>query len=229
MTPLARRLPLTLLLVLAALDVEALAACGRAERAVPPPSDTPLSDTLESTTPALTTGTLPPPSSAQVTLGIPARILRSPAEGHELRTWVAKFGQGAEAAQLQFGARAGQERATLAFYGHELAPGRYEVLPGTDETVAAHAGKDSRVFTLELRMPGHDVRSVSGTVNITAVDEQHIAGELEVRVQDRERPQPEALPVVARFDAAYDSYIGAWIENESEVRAQLRARTKRGH
>lgn len=177
----------------------------------------------------MTTATLTAPSSAQVTLGIPARILRSPAEGHDVRTWPAKFGRGAEAAQLQFGVRNGQERATLAFYGHELTPGTYQVQPGTDETVAAHAGTDSRIFTLELRLPGHDVRSVSGTVTISAIDERHIAGELEVLVQDRERLQPEALPVVARFDAAYDSYIGAWIENESEVRAQLRARTKRGH
>ena len=146
-----------------------------------------------------------------------------------MRTWPAKFGRGAAAAQLQFGVRNGQERATLAFYGHELTPGTYQVQPGTDETVAAHAGTDSRIFTLELRLPGHDVRSVSGTVTISAIDERHIAGELEVQVQDRERLQPEALPVVARFDAAYDSYIGAWIENESEVRAQLRARTKRGH
>jgi hypothetical protein len=219
-----RQLLLALALTCAA---PAFVACGE-ERAAPAPNATPAAPTTP-TTPTLTTATLPAPSSARVTLGVPMRILRSPAEGHDVRTWPAKFGSGAEAAQLQFGVRDSQERATLAFYGHGLTPGRYEVLPGTDETVAAHAGKDSRIFTLELRLPGHDVRSVSGSVTITAVDERHIAGELEVRVQDRERAQPEAVPVVARFDAAYDSYIGAWIENESEVRAQLRARSKRAH
>jgi|GEM_PF-3265165 len=219
------RRQLLLSIALTACAAEVLVACGE-ERAAPTPSATP-STPATPTTPTLTTATLPAPSSAQVTLGMPMRILRSPAEGHDVRTWPAKFGSGAEAAQLQFGVRDSQERATLAFYGHGLTPGRYEVLPGTDETVAAHAGKDSRIFTLELRLPGHDVRSVSGSVMISAADERHIAGELEIRVQDRERQQPEALPVVARFDAAYDSYIGAWIENESEVRAQLRARTKR--
>lgn len=220
--------PLALLLALAVFGADTLAACGGEERAVPPPPAAPVAPATP-TNPTLTTATLLAPSSAQATLGIPARIFRSPADGHEARTWPAKFGHAAEAAQVQFGARDGQERATLAFYGHELTPGRYEVLPGTDETVAAHAGKDSRIFTLELRVPGHDVRSVSGSVTITALDEQHVAGELEVMVQDRERQLPEALPVVARFDAAYDSYIAAWLENESEVRSQLRARTKRSH
>ena len=201
-----------------------LAACE--EPRATPPAAAPTHTTP--TTPTLTTATLPAPSSAQVRLGIPMRILRSPAEGHELRTWPAKFGSSDLAAQLQFGVRDGAERATLAFYGHGLTPGRYEVLSGTDETVAARAGTDSRVFTLELHLPGHDIRSVSGSVNISAVDEHHVTGDLEVRVQDRERAQPEALPIVARFDAAYDAYIGAWLENESEVRAQLRARTKRG-
>lgn len=225
---LARPAPLALLLVLAAGGGHLLAACAE-EQHVASPSSASTATPAAPATPTLTTATLPAPSSGQVTLGLPMRIVRSPAEGHELRTWPAKFGSGAEAAQLQFGVREGQERATLAFYGHGLTPGRYEVLPGTDETVAAHAGKDSRVFTLELRLPGHDVRSVSGHVTISAADERHIVGELEARVQDRERPQPEAIPVVARFDASYDSYIGAWIENESEVRAQLRARSKRGH
>jgi len=222
---LARHGQLLLSLALAACATEVIVACGE-ERAAPTPRAAPASPTTP-TTPTLTTATLPAPLSAQVTLGVPMRIVRSPAEGHDARTWPAKFGSGAEAAQLQFGVRDSQERATLAFYGHGLTPGRYEVLPGTDETVAAHAGKDSRIFTLELRLPGHDVRSVSGSVTISAVDERHIAGDFEIRVQDRGRQQPEALPVVARFDAAYDAYIGAWIENESEVRAQLRARSKR--
>jgi hypothetical protein len=230
-SPHATRLTLTLLLAL--LGADALTGCGGEERAAPTPPSAPVAEAppvapAAPSAPTLTVGTLPVPTSGQATLGVPAGLFRNGAAGHEQRAWPAKFGRGAEAAQLQFGVRDGQERATLAFYGRSLTPGRYEVLPGNDETVAANAGRDSHIFTFELRAGGHDVRSVSGSVTISAVDGQHIVGELEVRAQDRQRSQPEPDLIVARFDAAYDSYIDAWIQNESEVRAQLRARTKRG-
>ena len=42
----------------------------------------------------------------------------------------------------------------LTFYGTELEPGEYRVLPATDETRAEHAGQDSKVFIVTVGLTG---------------------------------------------------------------------------
>lgn len=113
------------------------------------------------------------------------------------------------------------EGIMLTFYGHDLRPGQYDVLPATDETRAEHAGKDSGVFIVAVGKAGEDdMRSESGTVTIERADDDTVVGSFDIVARARIRRTSAA--VRARFSAGHDDFMDALLEHEAAIREQLR-------
>jgi len=180
-----------------------------AETAEPePPPEAPALDSLEE----------PAARSAQV--AVPE--WRQGRYEWEVEQLPAIFGTSETVTQLLLGEDPA-EGVMLTFYGAELGPGEYEVLPATDDTRAEHAGQDSGVFIVTVGKPGeNDMRSLSGTVTIERADQDVIVGSLEIEAKALVRRS--AAAVRGRFHARHDSYMDALLSHEAAIREQLKRR-----
>lgn len=141
--------------------------------------------------------------------------------GHQTRESPAKLGRSTDVTQALLGEE-GADGILITFYGRDLEPGDYRVLPATDETRRDHAGRDSDVFTVVLTRPGEDdMRSESGTVRVESVDDA-LVGTLDVIARSRVRQITS--PLRARFHALPDARMDFALEQEAQIRDQLRRR-----
>ncbi|MEM9193276.1 MAG: hypothetical protein AAGF12_29140 [Myxococcota bacterium] len=141
---------------------------------------------------------------------------------HIEREMNARFAQVDRIGQVLLGETA-SEGIVLNYYGETMRRGEHRVLPATDETRAEHANKDSQVFLLTVGQRGEgDLRSHEGTVNITQVGEDGVAGTFDVTV--RSRNMLRETVVRGRFFATPGRYLEAELEHQRDIREQLRNR-----
>jgi len=214
---------------IAGASLAVVGACAEEQPADPAPetsADEAVRDEPEPPPEAPAVDALDEPSGGEASLALPRWSGEHRAFVHEVGGVPALYGRSDLVSTVLLG-ESEAEGVVRTFYGSTLEPGEsYDVLPATDETRSEHVGRDSGVWTAVVgHEEGGDLRSVSGSVTIASVGEEHIAGTLEAPVQNR--MLVVETPVRARFRAAPDDFMNAQLSHEQAVRHQLKHRGRR--